>query len=123
MSTLAEGMTTEALKVYWPASDVFTGSTVWISIKPMAVARLPFGPISSTVGRTARCGISVTVHCRVCESPAVTVESSTVANSGAGKSVGRERYGHHWSWQSWGEMLLGVKHMTCRAIEIIYPSQ
>ena len=93
MSTLAEGMTTKALQVYWPASDVFTGSTVWVSIKPMTVATtllLP-GPISSTVGRTARCGISVTVHRSVCESPAVTVESSTVATSGAGRSVGREK--------------------------------
>ena len=78
--------------MYWPASDVFTGSTVWVSIKPTAVARLPPGLISSTVGCTARCGISVTVHCRVCESPAVTVESSTLATSGAGRSVGREIY-------------------------------
>ena len=89
MSTLAEGMTTEALQMYCPASDVLTGSTVWVSIKPMTVATtllLP-GPISSKVGRTVRCGISVTVHCRVCESPAVTVESSTLPTAGAGRSV------------------------------------
>ena len=88
-------MTTEAMQVYWPASDVFTGSTVWATSKPMAVARLPPGPISSTVGCRARCGISVIVHCRVCESPAVTVESSTLATSGAGRSVERERYAQY----------------------------
>ena len=85
-------MTTEALQVYRPASDVFTASTVWVTSKSMAVARLSPGPISSTVGCIARCGISVTVHYRVCESPAVTVESTTLATAGAGRSVhGEER--------------------------------
>ena len=58
--------------MYWPACDVITGSRVWV-IKVVANT-LPPGPISSTVGCTARNGMSVTVHCTECVSPAVTVE-------------------------------------------------
>ena len=66
---------TEALQVCWPACDVITGSKKWVIVKLMSVANtLSPGPISSTVGDTARYGISVTVHCIVCESPAVTVD-------------------------------------------------
>ena len=79
---------TEALQVYWPACDVITGSRVWVTVKLMLVANtLSPGPISCTVGGTARYGISVTVHCTVCESPAVTVESSgEIITSGAGRT-------------------------------------
>ena len=79
---------TEALQVYWPACDVITGSRVWVTVKLMSVANtLSPGPISSTVGDTARYGISVTVHCTVCESPAVTVESpGEIVTSGAGRA-------------------------------------
>ena len=54
----------------------------------MSVANtLSPGPISSTVGDTARYGISVTVHCTVCESPAVTVDSpGEIITSGAGRA-------------------------------------
>ena len=65
---------TEPLQVYWPACDVITVIKVWVSVKLMLVANTLYpGPISSTVGDTARYGISVTVHCTVCESPAITV--------------------------------------------------
>ena len=51
---------------------------------------LPLGPISSTVGDTARYGVSVTVHCSVCESPTVTVESpGEIMTSGARKCAKR----------------------------------
>ena len=80
---------TEALQVYWPACDVITGSRVWVTVKLMSVAAntLSPGPISSTVGDTVRYGISVTVHCTVCESPAVTVESpGEIMTSGTGRA-------------------------------------
>ena len=79
---------TEALQVYWPAYDVITGSRVWVTVKLMSVANtLSPGPISSTVGDTARYGMSVTVHCTVCESPAGTVESpGEIITSGAGSA-------------------------------------
>ena len=65
---------TEALQVYWPACDVVTGYRVWVSVKLMSVANtLSPGPISSTVGERAR---YVTVHCTVCEPPAITVDPS-----------------------------------------------
>ena len=53
----------------------------------MSVANtLSPGPISSIVKDTARYGISVTVHCTVCESPAVTAESpGDIVTSGAGR--------------------------------------
>ena len=80
----------EAMQVYWPACDVFTGFRVWVSVKLMSVTntRSP-GPMSSTVGDTARCGISVTVHCTVCESPAVTLETCrNIITSGSGRAGG-----------------------------------
>ena len=82
---------TEALQMYWPACDVITGYIVWVTVKLMSLANtLSPGPISSTVGDTARYGISVTVHCTVCEPPAVTVESpGEIVTSGAGNA--RER--------------------------------
>ena len=85
---------TEALQVYWPACDVITGYRVWVTVKLMSVANtLSPGPISSTVGDTARYGISVTVHWTVCESPAVTVESpGEIITSGAGSARERELY-------------------------------
>ena len=57
-------------------------------MKLMSVANtLSSGPISSTVGDTARYGISVTVHCTVCESPAISVESpGEIVTSGAGRA-------------------------------------
>ena len=79
---------TEALQVYWPACDVITGSRVWVTVKLMSVTNtLSPGPISSTVGDTARYGISVTVHCTVCEIPAVTTEcSGYTMTSGDGRA-------------------------------------
>ena len=45
------------------------------------------GPLRSTIGDTARYGISVTVHCTVCESPAVTVETfGEIMTSGGGRA-------------------------------------
>ena len=45
------------------------------------------GPIRSTVGDTDRYGISVAAHCIVCESPAVTVETSgEIMTSGGGRA-------------------------------------
>ena len=68
---------TEALQEYWPACDVITGSRVWLRAKLVLVANtLSPGPISSTVGDTARYGISVTVHCTLCLPPAATIELS-----------------------------------------------
>ena len=65
---------TKALQVYWPACDVITLIKVWVSVKLMLIANtLPLGPISSTVGDTARYRILVTVHCSLCASPASTV--------------------------------------------------
>ena len=94
---------TEALQVYWPACDVITGSRVYITVKFMSLANtLSPGPISSTVGDTARYGISVTVHCTVCESPAVTVESSgeIITRAGEWSSV-NNTYNMHHKGQRW----------------------
>ena len=67
---------TEALQVYWPACDVITGYSVWVTVRLMLVAnRLSPGPISSTVGDTVKYGTWVTMHCTVWETPAVTVET------------------------------------------------
>ena len=81
---------TEAWQVYWPACDVITGSRVWVTVKLMSVTNTLFpGPISSTVGDTARYGISVTVHCTVCDIPAVTAEcSGYTMTSGHGRAGG-----------------------------------
>ena len=62
---------------------------MWAIVKLMLVANtLSPGPISSTVGDTARCGISVIVHCIVCETPTVILESfGEIITCGAGKKV------------------------------------
>ena len=88
ISTLTVAIITEALQVYWPACDVITGSRVCVTDKVILVAStMSPGPISSTVGDTARYGISVTVHCTVYESPAVTLESSgEIMTSGGGRA-------------------------------------
>ena len=79
--------------MYWPACDVITGSRVCVTVKLMSVAStMSPGPISSTVGDTAKCGISVTVHCTVCESPAITVESpGEIITTGSGSAGEREQ--------------------------------
>ena len=71
--------------MYWPACDVITGYRVWVTVKLMPISNtMSPGPISSTLSDTAN-GISVTVHCTVWETPAVTVESlGEVVTSGAG---------------------------------------
>ena len=63
---------------------------MWVNARFVAVANtilMSPGPISSTVVDTARYGISVTVHCIVCESPAVTVETfGEIMTSGGGRA-------------------------------------
>ena len=96
-STLTVAIITEALQVYWPACDVITGSRMCVTVKLMfVVSTMSPGPISSTVGDTDRYGISVTVHCTVCESPAVTVESpGEIITTGSGSAGKREQCKNH----------------------------
>ena len=90
MSTPTVAIITETLQVYWPACDVITKSRVCVTVKLMSVAStMSPGPISSTVGDTARYGISVTVHCTVYESPAVTLEPSGEIMTSRGGRAGK----------------------------------
>ena len=105
---------TEALQVYWPACDVITGSRVWVTVKLMSVANtLSPGPISSTVGDTARYGISVTVHCTVCESPAVTAESPGEIITSRSKRSGGRKVIFNMQWSSVAESYIHTRLGDC----------
>ena len=75
-----DDMSTVAWQVYWPASDILTGSRMWVrdGLEPLAISLL-LGATHWSVGTTVRKGTTDIVHSRVCWPPAVTVESIVVA--------------------------------------------
>ena len=80
--------------MYFPASDVLTGSRVVRSSRPVPVTiTLPSGPSISTVGSTVRCEEAVTVHVIVCWSPAGTVGfAGEILTTGFGRAARRETH-------------------------------
>ena len=91
--TPTDAMSTVARQVYWPASDVLTGSRVWVrdGPEPLATSLSP-GATHWSVGATFRKGTTDTVHSRACWPPAVTVEFIEVVTSGDGRAEGREKF-------------------------------
>ena len=85
--TPTDGMSTVARQVYWPASDVLTGSRVWVrdGPEPLATSLSP-GATHWSVGAVVRKGTTDTVHSRTCWPPAVTVEFIVVVTSGDGRA-------------------------------------
>ena len=91
--TPTDGMSTVAQQVYLPASDVLTGSSMWVrdGPEPLATSLLP-GATHWSVGATVRKGTTDTVHSRACWPLAVTMESIVVVTLGDGRAGGREKF-------------------------------
>ena len=90
--TPTDGMSTVARQVYWPASDVLTGSRMWVRDGPEPLTTsLLLGATHWSVGVTFRTVTTDTVHSRACWPPAVTVESIVVVTSGDGSARETEK--------------------------------
>ena len=90
--TPTDGMSTVALQVYWPASDVLTGSSVWVRDGPKPLTpSLLLGGTHWSVGATVRKGTTDTLHSRACWPLALTAESIVVVTSGDGRAEVEEK--------------------------------